>query len=92
MKVIPFELNCSGMRYEYHRTREGPNFFVCFYKNSAVIRTDPKEAWRTLGVAKFTDCGKALKEWCVNIAEEYKNEDKMGRKDTSFANDTKMIT
>ena len=96
MKVIPFEHNTTSMRYEYHRTREGPNFFVCFYKNSAVIRLDPKEAWRTLGVAKFTDTGKALKEWCISTHEQYTNEQKEGRADTSFSSEvqeekTKMI-
>ena len=77
MKPYQFELNDTSMRYEYHRTREGPNFFMCYYKNSAVGRTDPKDAWRTLGIAKFTDTGKALKEWCLSIHEECnKEEDK----------------
>ena len=86
------------MRYEYHRTREGPNWFMCYYKNMAQIRYDPKEAWRTLDKAKFTDTGKALKEWCLSIHEEYgveddtcskeeKEEDKTG----ASVPDTKMI-
>ena len=108
MKAIEFEHNQPGMRYEYHRTREGPNWFMCYYKSSAVARTDPKEAWRTIGVAKFTDTGKALKEWCLEMHETYvvskqkKEKEEEGRQDTSFASEaikeaepndnTKMIT
>ena len=95
MKAIAFELNDSSMRYEYHRTREGPNWFMCYYKNTAQIRYDPKEAWRTLDKAKFTDTGKALKEWCLSIHEQYNKEEKegvpngapFGREDTSFASE-----
>ena len=94
MKAIEFEHNQPGMRYEYHRTREGPNWFMCYYKGSAVARTDPKEAWRTIGVAKFTDTGKALKEWCLEMQDKYVDgadvsvhTKKEGREDTSFSSD-----
>ena len=94
MKAIQFEHNATGMRYEYHRTREGPNWFMCYYKGSAVTRTDPKEAWRTLGVAKFTDSGKALKEWAMSMHEEYgtKIDEQVGREDTSFASEVQAET
>ena len=102
MKAIAFELNNSSMRYEYHRTREGPNWFMCYYKGSAMIRTDPKEAWRTQGVAKFTDTGKALKEWCLEMHDTYVDSVKEGKKNTSFSSEaileedpttnTKMVT
>jgi hypothetical protein len=59
------------MRYEYHRVREGPNYFVTYYKNSSRLIYDPKDAWRTLGTAKFTDSGKALKEWCLLMDQDY---------------------
>ena len=96
MKAIPFEHNTPSMRYEYHRTREGPNWFMCYYKITAQIRLDPKDAWRTIGVAKFTDVGKELKEWCLSMHEQYGSAEKEGRKDTSFASEvqeekTKMI-
>lgn len=103
MKVIPFELNNPGMRYEYHRTREGPNWFMCYYKHSSQKVLDPKDAWRTLGPAKFTDTGKALKEWCLSMHEQYGTvaQEEVGRVDTSFASeamgeedptkDTKMV-
>ena len=102
MKPIEFDLNAPGMRYEYHRTREGPNWFMCYYKNTSTVRTDPKEAWRTIGVAKFTDTGKALKDWCLSMHEQYGNDNLEPHKDTSFASEvlneedptanTKMIT
>ena len=71
MKPIEFELNTPGMRYEYHHTKEGPNWYMCYYKDSAVIRTDPKDAWRTIGVAKFTDTGKELKKWCLDMHQQH---------------------
>ena len=71
MKPTPFPGNSNGLHIEYHRTREGPNFFMCYYKQSSVLRQDPKDAWRVLGVAKFTDAGKELKAWCLQMDEQY---------------------
>ena len=104
MKPEQFEHNSSSMRYEYHRVREGPNYFVSYYNHSSRLHYDPKNCWRTLGVAKFTDTGKALKEWCLSMDEQYGVQElpEDGRKDTSFASEameeesptdnTKMIT
>ena len=92
MKILEFEGNTQYMRYEYHRVREGPNYFVSYYKNSSRLHYDPKNCWRTLGLAKFTDTGKALKEWCLLMDETYSKEEKEGYADDSFANDTKMVT
>ena len=100
MRIIPFPLNDRDFKVSYHITNEGGNFFLCYYKQASVGRTDPKDAWRTLGVAKFTDTGKALKEWCLQMDEEHghKELEDVGRADTSFASepepndDTKMIT
>ena len=104
MKPLEYEGNTQYMRYEYHRVREGPNYFVSYYKNSSRLHYDPKDTWRTLGVAKFTDTGKALKEWCLSMDEQYceKVVEEEGRVDTSFASEameeesptdnTKMIT
>jgi hypothetical protein len=89
------------MRYEYHRVREGPNYFVSYYKQSSRLHYDPKDCWRTLGTAKFTDTGKDLKEWCLQMYDEYSipqmekwdDTDRKGvseangRKDTSFASE-----
>ena len=107
MKPIPFELNDNSMSFNYIRTREGPNHFVCYYKHKAVLRQDPKDAWRVMSVAKFTDTGKALKEWCLQmhqtwVIDRQEKEEEEGRKDTSFASEvqqevepndnTKMVT
>ena len=107
MKAIEFEGNVQDCSFTYHRTREGPNFFVSHYKGSTKGHNDPKECWRTLGVAKFTDNGKALKEWCLSMDEQYglqeaEKAEAEGRSDTSFASEameeesptdnTKMVT
>lgn len=89
MKLIPFPGNTQQCNFEYFRVREGPNYFVSYYKNSSQLHFDPKNCWRTLGVAKFTDNGKALKEWCLEMDATYgvdKSDDE-GRVDTSFASE-----
>ena len=106
MLPIQFPDNSQSMRYEYHRVREGPNYFVSYYKHSSRLHYDPKNCWRTLGVAKFTDTGKTLKAWCLEMDQTYGTEaakaTTVGRSDTSFASEameeesqtdnTKMIT
>ena len=95
MISIDFPSNTNDMRYEYHRVREGPNHFITYYKQSSRLIYDPKDAWRTLGVAKFTDVGKALKEWCMEMYDTYSipqmekwgSSEEEGRVDTSFASD-----
>ena len=97
MKPEQFEGNTQYMRYEYHRVREGPNYFVSYYKHSSRLHYDPKDTWRTLGTAKFTDTGKALKEWCLLMDETYGVPQRSkwttditledGRVDTSFASE-----
>ena len=103
MKVLEFEGNEQDCSFTYHRTREGPNYFVSHYKGSTRGHNDPKECWRTLGVAKFTDSGNALKQWCLDMDEKYCDTQVEPRVDTSFASEvqneeasptdnTKMIT
>ena len=96
MLPIQFPGNTHNMRYEYHRVREGPNYFVSYYKYSSRLHYDAKDTWRTLGTAKFTDSGKALKEWCLEMYDTYSvpqmekwnaNVLDDGRKDTSFASE-----
>jgi hypothetical protein len=89
MKALEFEGNTPYCNFTYTRTREGPNFFISHYKGSTRGHLDPKDCWRTLGVAKFTDSGKALKEWCLSMDEQYNTPDDTdeGRKDTSFASE-----
>ncbi len=103
MKVETFPGNTRECNFEYFRVREGPNYFVSYYKNSSRLHYDPKECWRVLAQAKFTDTGKALKEWAVEMYES--NLPKLEPvADTSFASEamddreesptdnTKMIT
>ena len=79
MKRIPFPLNDKDFIIEFHKTREGPSGFMCYYKNAATYRLDPLEAWRILGVAKFTDTGKQLKAWCLQMVEEHSKHAEPGR-------------
>ena len=87
MKIIDFPGNTRTCNFSYHRVREGPNYFVCYYKNSSRLLYDPKDAWRTLESAKFTDSGKALKEWCLEMVETYGADEVTTRADTSFASE-----
>jgi hypothetical protein len=52
---------------------------------------DPKNAWRRLGVAKFTDSAQAFKAWCIDLHEQYGDEAKEGMADGSFASETKTV-
>ena len=99
MKPTKFVGNGNGLYVEHQRSREGPDVFVVSYKGQAQIRVDPKDVWRVLGPAKYTETGKALKEWAVEIAERCLPKPEP-RKDTSFASqealedpttDTKMV-
>lgn len=105
MKPIQYPDNGNGFIAEFHRMREGPSCFMVYYKNQAQIRIDPKDAWRILGSAKFTEASKAFKEWCLETHQKYvldKQEKTEGRVDTSFASEaikeeepndnTKLIT
>ena len=89
MKPLEFEGNTPSCSFTYTRTREGPNYFLSHYKHSTRGHIDPKECWKTLGTAKFTDSGKALKEWCLLMDEQYNQSESVdeGRKDTSFASE-----
>ena len=69
--------------------REGPNYFLVHYKDTSVLRQDPKDAWRILGAAKFTQSAQDFKAWCLDMDEKYNtnNDTDDGRKDTSFASE-----
>ena len=71
MKLEQFDRNERDCSFTYCRTREGPNGWICYYKQAATMQVDPLEAWRTLGIARFTDTGKALKAWCLLMHEKY---------------------
>ena len=89
MKPLEFEGNTPSCSFTYTRTREGPNFFVSHYKGSTRGHNDPKDCWRVLGIAKFTDSGKLLKQWCLDCHDQYGAQEAEGeaRSDTSFASE-----
>ena len=87
MKPIDFPSNDQTMIFQYMRMREGPNYFMCKYKHSSVLRQEPKDAWRILGSAKYTDTGKELKEWCLQQHQLYVLDKLEPVADTSFASD-----
>lgn len=92
MKRIEYPGNTASFYAEYIRTREGPNRWVVLYKNSSTMHFDPKEAWRRLGAAKFTESSQQFKAWCLELHEQYGDEAKEGMVDGSFASEAKMIT
>ena len=87
MKPIDFPSNDHSMIFQYMRMREGPNYFMCKYKQSSVLRQDPKDAWKILGPAKYTDTGKELKDWCLQQHQLYVLDKLEPVADTSFASD-----
>ena len=87
MKPIDYPNNGRGLFAQYHRMREGPSYFMIHYKNSSVLRQDPKDAWRILGSAKFTDNSKEFKQWCIDIHDKYNKVELEPVKDTSFASE-----
>ena len=89
MKPVNYPDNGNGLFVQYHIMREGPNYFLVCYKNSSVLRQDPKDAWRVMGSAKFTSKSQELKEWCLEIHDKWNKSEKEGRKDTSFGNEGK---
>ena len=99
MKPVDYPNNGNGLYAQYHIMREGPSYFSIYYKNSSVLRQDPKDAWRVLGSAKFTDNSKEFKQWCLDIHEKWSEKmakplaDKQaGVKDTSFASEAMKET
>ena len=88
---IDYPGNGNGFIAQFHRNREGPNGFLVYYKHSSVLRQDPKDAWRVLGTAKFTQSAQHFKAWCLEMDEKYNNkeqEQEEGRVDTSFASES----
>jgi len=87
MKPIDYPGNGNGLIVQYNRMREGPNYFMIYYKNRSVLRQEPKDAWRVMGSAKFTANSQELKQWCLDMHEKYSNVSEETRADTSFASE-----
>lgn len=81
--VIPFPGNKGSHYVEYHKRH---NHFICLYKNSSRGYNDPDSLWKGLGSAKYTETGKALREWAREVFKEEVVEE-VARKDTSFASE-----
>ena len=92
MKPVDYPNNGNGLYAQYHIMREGPSYFSIYYKNSSVLRQDPKDAWRVLGSAKFTDNSKEFKQWCLDIHEKWSEKMAKPVKDTSFASEAMKET
>ena len=87
MKPIDYPGNGNGLMVQYNRMREGPNYFMVYYKHRSVLRQDPKDAWRVTGSAKFTASSQELKQWCLDMHEKYGHIEEEARPDTSFASE-----
>ena len=83
---VPFPGNGKGFYAEYDKKED---HFVVLYKNSARFYKDPIDVRRSLGVAKFTPSGDAVKEWAVEVSTpvRQKRAEKEARADTSFASE-----
>ena len=92
MKPVDYPDNGRGLFVQYHVMREGPNYFLVCYKNTSVLRQDPKDAWRVMGSAKFTANSQELKQWCLDIHEQYSKKKGETRKDSSFASEAMAET
>lgn len=55
--------NTKGLYVEFHRVREGPNYFTVLYKYTSQGVTSVKEMKKILGPAKFLDSSKELYAW-----------------------------
>ena len=94
MKPLEYPGNTNSCSFTYTRTREGPNYFISHYKGTTRGHTDPKDCWRVLGSAKFTESSQQVKAWCLEMDELYnspapmsESDSSSGRKDTSFASE-----
>jgi len=86
-----FPGNGNGFYVEYDKRED--HFIVC-YKDSARFVKDPVEVRRSLGYAKFTATGDAVKSWAVDVCTPVREKraakaaaDEKGRADTSFASE-----
>ena len=79
--------NTQHFQVNYHRVREGPNWFMMYYKNVATPCFTVKDVKTRLGPAKFLESSKALYKWMNEMIEQYDSVVQEGRADTSFASE-----
>ena|SRR5210317_893434 len=63
--------NTQHFQLNYHRVREGPNWFMMYYKNIATPCLTVKDVKSRLGPAKFLDSSKELYKWMEEMIEKY---------------------
>lgn len=86
--IYPYPSNDTSLKVEYHRVREGPNWFMVYYKNVATPCLTVKDVKNRLGPAKFLDSSKNLYKWMEEMIEKYDSVlEEAGRADTSFASE-----
>ena len=87
--VINYPDNTNSMIIQYHRVREGPNWFMMYYKNIATCCLSVKDVKSRLGSAKFLDSSKNLYKWMEEMMEKFDSAgiEMEGRADTSFASE-----
>jgi hypothetical protein len=103
MRKPEYIYNTKGLLVEFHRVREGPNFFTVLYKFTCQGVTTVKEMKKVLGPAKFLDSSKELYAWMeplIALSEPVKSLDMDVIKargfgpeahDEPIVNDTKMV-
>jgi len=104
MRKPEYIYNRKGLLVEFHRVREGPNFFSVLYKYTCQGVTTVKEMKKVLGPAKFLDSSKELYEWMeplIALSEPVKSLDMEVIKARGFGpeaheddptSNTKMVT
>jgi len=85
--------NTQHFQLNYHRVREGPNWFMMYYKNIATCCLDVKDVKSRLGSAKSLDSSKNLYKWMEEMMKEYDSVgiEMEGRADTSFASEALRV-
>lgn len=69
--IYPYPSNTQHFKVEYHRVREGPNWFMMFYRNIATPCFTVRDVKGRLGSAKFLESSKNLYKWMEEMIEQY---------------------
>ena len=87
--IYPSPINSQHFQLNYHRVREGPNWFMMYYKNIATCCFSVKDVKSRLGSAKFLESSKNLYKWMEEMVDKYDAAgiEMEGRADTSFASE-----
>lgn len=92
--IYPYPSNTSSLIIQYHRTKQGFNWILMYYKNIATVCMNVQDIKTRLGPAKFLDSSKRIYEWVEEMIATYDKDtttDDDGRADTSFASEPMVI-